>query len=123
LPPQIFGADQNTLFLSNSIDTCNQREPTPILERAEGILSGSALLCRDHDHSVSGEEDAEEKDQSESESDEEKDVLDVMKERRFGSRKSDRKRKEIDRFGYQIPSTQVSFTHTASEDSEANGID
>jgi hypothetical protein len=70
-----------------------------------------------------GEEEAEEKEQSESESDEEKDILDVMKERRYGSRKSDRKRKEIDRFGYQIPSAQVSFTHTASEDSDANGMD
>jgi hypothetical protein len=42
-----------------------------------------------------GEEDAEEKDDSESESDEEKDVLDVMKERTYGTRKSERNEKKF----------------------------
>jgi hypothetical protein len=40
------------------------------------------------------ENEEQESDESDRESDEEKDVLDVMKERRFGTRKSDRKRKE-----------------------------
>jgi hypothetical protein len=64
-----------------------------------------------------------ESDESDQESDEEKDVLDVMKERRFGTRKSDRKRKETERTGYFLGSSQVSFVQTGSEDSEANGMD
>jgi hypothetical protein len=47
--------------------------------------------------------------ESESDSDEEKDVLDVMKERRFGTRKSERKRKEIERTGFFLGSNQVRF--------------
>jgi hypothetical protein len=60
---------------------------------------------------------------TESESDEEKDVLDVMKERRYGTRKSERKRKEIQRTGFFLGSNQVSFVQTGSEDSEANAMD
>jgi hypothetical protein len=69
-----------------------------------------------------GDEVEEESDESESESDEEKDVLDVMQERRFGTRRSERKRKEIERTGFFLGSNQVSFVHTGSEDSEANGM-
>jgi hypothetical protein len=46
-----------------------------------------------------------------------------MKERRFGTRKSERKRKEIERTGFFVGSSQVSFAQTGSEDSDANGMD
>jgi hypothetical protein len=52
-------------------------------------------------------------DESGSESDEEGDELDVMKQRQFGTRKSDRKRKEISNFGYQINSEQIAFTSSS----------
>ena len=52
-------------------------------------------------------------DESGSESDGEGDELDVMKERQFGTRKSDRKRKESSTFGYQINSEQIAFTSSS----------
>jgi hypothetical protein len=56
--------------------------------------------------------------------DEGSDVLDVAKHIKEGSRKSERKRnlKQIQPFGFQIPSTQIDFVHTGSEDSDANGM-
>jgi hypothetical protein len=51
----------------------------------------------------------------EDEEDDEKDVLDVMKERAFGSRKSDRKRTRPTTTGYMFNSSQIAM----SEDSEA----
>lgn len=62
--------------------------------------------------SEEGEE--EEGDESDHEEDEEKDVLDVMKERQFGTRKSTRKRSQPTLHGYQLSSSQVAF----SSDSE-----
>lgn len=59
------------------------------------------------------EQDAEEE-SSGDEEDEEKDELDVMKERQYGSRKSERKRAAPSFFGYQISSQQIAM----SEDSD-----
>ena len=47
--------------------------------------------------------------------DEEKDVLDVMKERQYGKRRSDRKRTQPSAAGYMLASSQIAL----SEDSEA----
>jgi hypothetical protein len=49
--------------------------------------------------------------------DEDSDVLDVAKRIKEGSRKSERKGnlKQIQPFGFQIPSTQIDFVHTANE--------
>ena len=47
--------------------------------------------------------------------DEEKDVLDVMKERQYGKRRSDRKRSQPSAAGYMLASSQIAL----SEDSEA----
>jgi hypothetical protein len=49
------------------------------------------------------------------EEDEEKDVLDVMKERQYGKRKIDRKRSQPSAAGYMLSSSQIAL----SEDSEA----
>lgn len=71
-------------------------------------------------------EDASQEDESEvsdDEEDEDKDELDVLAERVYGQRRSDRKRKEPDRMGYLLSSSQVDFVQTGSEDSDANGMD
>ena len=57
-----------------------------------------------------GEEAGDAGSDSEHESDDEKDVLDVMKQRQFGERKSDRKRKQPKLSGYFINSQQVAMT-------------
>jgi hypothetical protein len=54
--------------------------------------------------------DDEEDEDKESESDE----LDVMKERQYGSRKSDRKRAAPKNFGYQISSQQIELSEDSS---------
>jgi hypothetical protein len=53
--------------------------------------------------------------ESEAEEDEEKDELDVMKERQYGSRKSARKRSQPAVSGYMLNSSQIHLT----EDSES----
>ena len=60
---------------------------------------------------------------NENSSDEEKDVLDVMKARRHGTRQSKRKRKQPELLGYRLLSNQVDFADSDSEDSDANGMD
>jgi hypothetical protein len=60
---------------------------------------------------------------SDDEEDEEKDELDVLAERVYGQRRSDRKRKEPERMGFLLSSSQVDFAQTGSEDSDANGMD
>ena len=52
---------------------------------------------------------------SDEESDDEKDVLDVMKERQYGPRRSNRKRTQPPVTGYLLNSSQIAL----SEDSEA----
>ena len=79
----------------------------------------------DHRLVPEGEEEPQEaeSDDSEHESDEEKDELDVLQERVYGDRKSNRKRKQTVPFGFQVNSSQLDFAAaSSSEDSEANGM-
>jgi hypothetical protein len=64
-----------------------------------------------------GQEELEEvvEDESNGESDDEKDVLDLMKERQYGQRKGTRKRTQTALSGYVLNSSQIAM----SEDSEA----
>jgi len=74
---------------------------------------------------VPTEEEEEKQDESEAEissEDEEKDELDIMKKRIEGIRKGTRKRKQTNLYGYTVPSNQVDFAVTGSEDSDANGM-
>ena len=50
------------------------------------------------------EEESHQESDSDNEEDEDKDVLDILKERRFGARKSERKRKQASMFGYVVNS-------------------
>ena len=52
---------------------------------------------------------------SDHEENETKDVLDIMKERQFGTRRGERKRKQASMFGYVVNSQQLAY----SGDSEA----
>ena len=52
---------------------------------------------------------------SDNEEDKTKDVLDILKERQFGARKSEQKRSQAMMFGYVVNSQQVAY----SGDSEA----
>ena len=54
------------------------------------------------------DESAQESD-SDNEEDEVKDVLDILKERQFGARKSDRKRTQTSMSGYVVNSQQVAY--------------
>ena len=61
--------------------------------------------------------------ESESDDDQEKkDELDVMKERCFGERKSNRKRKQTKSFGFGVNPSQIDMCESG-EDSDADGID
>ncbi len=60
-------------------------------------------------------------DESNSE-DDEKDVLDLMKERKFGERKSTRKRARTIKFGGGINPSQVDCGAESGEDSDADGM-
>ena len=55
--------------------------------------------------------------------DDEDDELNVMTQRIFGTRQSNRSRTATQRFGYSIRSSQIDFVATGSEDSDANGMD
>ena len=70
-----------------------------IPEQEEGALSG-------------GESDSDSHDEDE---DPAKDVLDVMKERQYGTRRSERKRSQTALFGYALNSQQIDMT----DDSDA----
>ena len=78
----------------------------------------------DHRHVPEGKDEEDELDESDSEheSDEEKDELDVLQERVYGERKSNRKRKQAVSFGFQVNSSQLDFAASSSEDSDANGM-
>ena len=67
------------------------------------------------------EGDAETDQSSESESDEDKDVLDVMQERKFGSRRSTRKRSRVQKFGAGINPCQIDML-VSGVDSGADGM-
>ena len=52
-----------------------------------------------------------------------KDELDIMKERKFGERKSKRKRAQVKRFGGGVNPSQIDFIQSGeSDDSDANGM-
>jgi DNA segregation ATPase FtsK/SpoIIIE-like protein len=61
------------------------------------------------------EKEEENEEESEHEEDEEKDVLDVMKERQYGTRKSTRKRTQPTLHGYRLSSAQMSFCSSDSD--------
>jgi len=73
-----------------------------------GRPGGATQSGQEWEEEVEGEE-------SEEESDDEKHVLDVMKERQYGQRKSTRKRTQTALSGYVLNSSQIAM----SEDSEA----
>lgn len=62
-----------------------------------------------------GTEDEEKGEESDHEEDEERDELDVMKERRFGTRKSIRKRTQPTLLGYQFSSSQIAVCTSDSD--------
>jgi predicted nucleic acid-binding protein len=86
-----------------------------VKEQLEGKLDFKWVP--DEDESEKEEDD----DEGES-SDEEKDVLDVMKKKVEGMRKSSRVRKQPAAYGIQLQSNQISMVETGSEDSDANGM-
>jgi len=63
-----------------------------------------------------GDEEVEEANESEHDEDEQKDELDILKERQFGSRKSARKRQQAHAFGHQLVSSQIQI----DSDSDSN---
>jgi DDE superfamily endonuclease len=78
---------------------------------AKGELDGNFVPKRGNGSEATREDiQALQSDESGSESDEDGDELDVLKVRQFGTRKSERKRKDAPIFGYQINSQQMAFT-------------
>lgn len=85
------------------------------VKRAEAVESAAKGELQVNGVVPEGTEQEEEDDESDHDEDEEKDELDVMKERRFGSRKSERKRTQTTLYGYQFNSSQVAVCTSDSD--------
>jgi hypothetical protein len=84
-------------------------------DQAKRLLVLEEVLKDELDRSFVPAESEAADESSSSEEDEDKDVLDVMKERQFGARKGTRKRGAAKAFGFQVNSQQLAL----SEDSDA----
>lgn len=88
-------------------------------ERKKAVNESASSRLQAYGFMPEGEEqDAEtedEDDESDHESDDDKDELDVLREITFGTRRSSRKRKETQRFGYRIDTSALMFSSTEDE--------
>jgi hypothetical protein len=81
------------------------------IQALESVAKGELDRClipeekESHDQDHNQDEDPEDQ-----EDEDEKDVLDSMKERQYGTRKSDRKRSQPTLHGYQISSSQIALS-------------
>jgi hypothetical protein len=92
------------LSLFNVFDGAKRAQ---VVEAARGEIEAAAFIPAEQEQEAEDEP-------SEDEEDEDKDELDALKERQYGSRKSERKRAAPKNFGFLINSQQIALSEDSS---------